>query len=299
MNAPVIIEVAVNGLCKKGRNPHVPETVAEIIEDGTGCIEAGASIIHAHASSYELEADEAYRQYADIFAGIRRRCPAAHLYPSAIGGASLAERVAHFPRLVDAGLIGMGYMDPGSVNILAELDDSGLPKGGFPYVNSFEHCNEQIAWFNREGIAPSLAVFEPGFLHLILTYYRAGVLPVGSLIKFYFGGDYSVVSGAPTVPHGLPPTPASLDALLAMMGDCPVPWAVSVIGGDLTQSSVLPYALERGGHVRVGLEDYAGARVPTNLELVEEVLEIIAATGRRPATPQETAAILGIRKRQE
>ena len=39
-------------------------------------------------------------------------------------------------------------------------------------------------------------------------------------------------------------------------------------------------ALERGGHLRVGLEDYAGPRTPRNVELVEEAAKLIASTGR-------------------
>lgn len=294
---PCIIEVALNGLCKKSRNPHAPETIEEIVEDAHACLEAGASIIHVHASRFDLGLDEAVAEYSEIFERILRRHPGAHLYPTGLSASNVADNAAHFPLLAERGLITMGYMDPGSVNLLSEIDESGLPKGGIAYANSYEYCNRQIEWFNAHGIAPSLAIFEPGFLNLVLCYHAAGVLPRGSMIKFYFAGEYSVASGRRTVPHGLPPTPASLEALLAMMGDCPVPWAVSAIGGDLGASPVLPYALARGGHVRVGLEDFGGDRNPTNLELVREAVNMAGRHARRPATPVEAAAILGIPSR--
>ena len=47
-----------------------------------------------------------------------------------------------------------------------------------------------------------------------------------------------------------------------MLDGCDLPWAVAVIGGDVVGSGLARLALERGGHVRVGLEDYAGPRTP-------------------------------------
>ena len=70
-------------------------------------------------------------------------------------------------------------------------------------------------------------------------------------------------------------------------------WLVNVYGGDVAASGMAKLALELGGHVRVGLEDYAGERTPSNLELVEEVVELAQKAGRRIATPKEAAAMLG------
>jgi uncharacterized protein (DUF849 family) len=53
-------------------------------------------------------------------------------------------------------------------------------------------------------------------------------------------------------------------------------------------------AIERGGHVRVGLEDFEGDRRPRNAELVAEAAELIRSMGHRVATPEETREILGI-----
>jgi 3-keto-5-aminohexanoate cleavage enzyme len=56
-------------------------------------------------------------------------------------------------------------------------------------------------------------------------------------------------------------------------------------------------AIERGAHVRVGLGDNpveADGSRPTNAELVARVVELAAAAGREPATPDEARAILGV-----
>jgi uncharacterized protein (DUF849 family) len=67
-----------------------------------------------------------------------------------------------------------------------------------------------------------------------------------------------------------------------------------VLAGDVIGSGLAHAALERGGHVRVGLEDYLASRTPTNAELMDEVTRVIEASGRTVATPHETRDILGI-----
>jgi uncharacterized protein (DUF849 family) len=79
---------------------------------------------------------------------------------------------------------------------------------------------------------------------------------------------------------------------LDLMEGCDLPWAVSVVGGDVTASEVAPLALERGGHLHLGLEFYGGEGTPTNAELVAEAVALCDKAGRPVATPDEAAAIL-------
>jgi len=79
-----------------------------------------------------------------------------------------------------------------------------------------------------------------------------------------------------------------------MLDGSGLPWAVAVIGGDVVGSGIARLALERGGHVRVGLEDYAGPRTPSNLELLREVTALARSVGRPLATCPETARLLGL-----
>ncbi|HTC80934.1 MAG TPA: 3-keto-5-aminohexanoate cleavage protein, partial [Acidimicrobiia bacterium] len=58
-------------------------------------------------------------------------------------------------------------------------------------------------------------------------------------------------------------------------------------------SGIAALAVERGGHVRVGLEDHhAPPRLARNEELVAEVAALCRAAGRPPATVEEAASIL-------
>lgn len=110
-------------------------------------------------------------------------------------------------------------------------------------------------------------------------------MPAGSLIKLYFGANN----------WGLPPTRASLDAYVAMLEGTGLPWSVAVLGGDLLATPLAEYALELGGHLRVGLEDYGGPGQPSNVELIERAIELCGRKGRPVASATEAADILGIR----
>jgi uncharacterized protein (DUF849 family) len=79
-----------------------------------------------------------------------------------------------------------------------------------------------------------------------------------------------------------------------MLDGTSLPWSVAVLGGDVVGCGLATLALERGGHVRVGLEDYAGEKTPSNEALVEQAVELISTEGRRVATPAETLELLGI-----
>ena len=97
-----------------------------------------------------------------------------------------------------------------------------------------------------------------------LAYFRAGRLPEGAMVKFYFGGPYGMFGKGPGVTFGLPPTKNALLAYLDMIEGTGLPWSVSVWGGDLIETPIARLALERGGHLHVGLEEHSGPRHPTN-----------------------------------
>ena len=90
----------------------------------------------------------------------------------------------------------------------------------------------------------------------MLTYHRAGRLPAGSMVKLYFGGEWGMWARARGVTFGLPPTRHALLAYLDMLEGTDLPWSVSVWGGDLMATPVARLALERGGHLHVGLEEH-------------------------------------------
>ena len=95
---------------------------------------------------------------------------------------------------------------------------------------------------------------------------------------------------------GLPPTARALDAYLEMimLAGCELPWSVAVMGGDLFETPVARLALERGGHLHVGLEDHLGSEQPTNEELVRRAIALCNEVGRPVASCAATAEMLAL-----
>ena len=229
-----------------------------------------------------LEPARAAELYLEAWRPILRVRPDVLLYPTVGFGASIEERYAHVALLAEAGMLRVGLVDPGSVNL-----------GDFVYVNSTTDIAHEVGLCTQHHLGPSVSIFEPGFLRAALALHRDGRLPAGALIKLYFGGehDYFGRSGAT---FGLPPTKAALDAYLEMLEGSGLPWSVAVVGGDVVASGLARLALERGGHLRVGLEDYAGTRTPTNEELVREAAALVRELGRPVASCAEAAELLGV-----
>ena len=286
----VVIEAAVNGATSKERNPNVPSTPAEIAADALTCLEAGAAIVHNHNADFAVDGARAAELYLEAWRPVLRERSDAILYPTLGFGPTIAERYAHVEKLAAAGVLRMSFVDTGSVN-LGGADAAGVPGGAeFVYVNSFSDIRHKMAICERFRLAPSIAIFEPGFLRTALAYERAGRMPKGAFVKLYFGAESGYLGAA----FGLPPTRRALEAYLELLEGSRLAWAVAVLGGDVVESGIARLALERGGHVRVGLEDHGGKRRPKNVELVAELVSLAREVGRPVATPAEAAALLGI-----
>ena len=289
----LIIEAAINGITSKAQNPHTPVAPEEIAADALACFAAGAAVVHNHTDNFTQPGAEIAARQLEGWRPVLAARPDAILYPTAGFGGDIEQRFAHVPLLAEACAMRMSVFDPGSLN-LGGVDADGVPGGfDFVYTNSFADIRHAAALCARYGLGPSISIFEPGFLRCALAYHRAGRLPAGAFVKLYFGGTADYVSGGSGgVGFGLPPTRLALEVYLEMLGGCGLPWAVAVIGGDVVESGLARLAIEKGGHVRVGLEDYAGSRTPANRELVEEVAALGAQLGRPPATCVQAAAIL-------
>lgn len=284
---PVIIEVAVNGGTKKDKNPNSPQTPEEIASDALSCIAAGASIVHQHDASGN--AKECAALGLQTYQAILAERPNAICYPTiAFAGKTIEEAWAHNRILAEAGVLRMAFLDPGSLN-LSGLDETGAPDTGeFVYANS----NKDIRWLIEQckdlKLAPSMAIFDASFLRNAVAYDAAGQLPQGSFAKLYFCDNKDRLS------FGLWPTEAALNAYLEMLSGCSLPWASAVLSGDLVESGMAELTLKKGGHLRVGLEDYGGKNTPSNVELVEAAADVVTSLGYTVATPEQTAEILNM-----
>lgn len=284
---PVIVEAAINGITQRVANPHVPLSPEEIAADALACFDAGASVVHNHIDRFGGTPAEAAERYLEGWRPVLDARPEALLYPTIHFDDGISYE--HLVPLGESGLLRLGIVDPGSVN-LGGVDGDGVPAGGLVYGNSFDTIARAFELCDQHRLGPNMAIYEPGFLRTALAWWQAGRMPRGAMLKLYFGTD----DGYMGAPFGLPPTATALEAYLEVLGDCDLPWAVSIVKGDLCRSDLALMALERGGHLHVGLEFFGGDRQPTNVELVEEAVALCAEVGRPVATLSEAAAILDL-----
>jgi uncharacterized protein (DUF849 family) len=79
---------------------------------------------------------------------------------------------------------------------------------------------------------------------------------------------------------------------MAMLRGSGLNWAVAVLGGGIFDTPIAELAVQRGGHLRVGLEDHAGAM--SNVDEVRKAKALCEKHGRQLATCAEAEKLLGI-----
>jgi 3-keto-5-aminohexanoate cleavage enzyme len=286
---PLIIEISLNGQTPKSVNATVPYSDDEIVEQAIACMEAGASLVHNHTSepiiggTGVLDAELYARPWRKLLAAR----PDAILTPTMPVGQDVAveTRYAHIEQLASEGLITMGLCDPGSFNYAGMGSDGLFRSSNYVYRNDTHDAHYYVETCRRLNIGLSISIFEPGFVKFVMAYVRAGKLPKGCMIKFYFGTE--------NLSFGLPPTEKALEAYLEMIEGSGLPWLVSSFGEDCVGCGLAEHSIKRGGHVQVGLEPLGKSkRAVTNLELVEEVVALAKHHNRPIATPAQAAEIL-------
>lgn len=289
-NVPLIIEVSLNGSVKPEQNPHVPYDDDDIVAQAVECMEAGAALVHNHTrdpvfrESGIMDAEDYARPWRKLLA-IR---PDAILTPTMPAnppnGVPVADRFAHITVMAEEGLIAQGLCDPGSFSVSVPMEDGAFAPSQLVYRNDARDSHFYVEECRRLNLGMSISIFEPGFVKFIMSLHRAGRLPPGGIMKFYFGSD--------AMSFGLPPTAKALDAYLEMIEGSDLPWSVSAFGDDCVGCGLAEMAILRGGHVQVGIEPYGGPRKPKNIELVEEVVALATRLGRPIASPEQAAEIL-------
>jgi len=294
-DTPVILEVAINGSTKKKVNPTAPETAAELAAEAIKCLDAGATIVHAHSGKPSENVADAVQAYAVAFEPVRKKHPHGIIYPTANFDPAVYHRnrtvwppevqSGHYRPLAEAGLANMILLDTGVVP-LAVYDKNGMiPEKGFWWYGFWPGDNKiVIDTCNELGCGASISVFEPGWMKNVVAMARAGTLPIGSKLNIYFA-DYGF-AGMP------PPIPEALQLYLHMIEGLDLKWSVGVVNHDVMETPLAQMALERGGSFRVGLEDWG--RGPSNLEQLDRAKEMINKVGRPIVSGAEAIEYLDI-----
>lgn len=286
---PALIEVAVSPL----RRGIPAQTVERIVHDSIASIDAGAGIVHHH-HDMRLDDEASTRQLIEIGRQIQAARPGSLVYTDYLTGQDkpVWEENAYLHGMADAGVLTMFAADPG-LTAFPGVARNGLPTHTYVDGLRYGDAHELIEFSKQVGVPVSVGVFEPGQLRWIMHYERAAGFSPGTIVKLYFGGTHMVdQANSPGINFGLPGTPAALDVYLSMMDGSSLPWVVSLFGDPILDSGLARHALERGGHVRVGIEDAAIDTGMTNPEMVAAAAELAAQVGRPVATAAQALGVL-------
>jgi 3-keto-5-aminohexanoate cleavage enzyme len=268
---PVIIAAAVVGAeVTRARSPFVPYLPEEIARAAVDAGRAGAAVVHLHARWPDGRPSQDPRHFREIVDRIRGAGSDVVIQVSTGGavGMSLEERLGS---LVDGAE--MGTLNLGTMNF-----------GDGVFVNARPDIVEVAARLRARGLVPECEVYDAGMVETLRWLREEG----------HLAGPYHVqlVLG---VPGGMAASERNLRFLVEGLPE-PVRWSVAGVGR--AQLPMAELALALGGHVRVGLEDNLfvsrGVLARGSDALVELAVSAAARAGRRPATPAEARALLGI-----
>ncbi|MBY0423689.1 MAG: 3-keto-5-aminohexanoate cleavage protein [Parvularculaceae bacterium] len=270
----VWVEAALNGAAGRAYQPRIPIAVQEIIDDAVVCAGEGASLIHVHAYDADGKPTEDADIYSRIIEGVRARCDAI-VYPTLALAGTVEERYSPIRALMRRGLLEVGVVDPGSVNITHRIQVA-MGAAGFVYPNPDEHIREGLRLAAQGGWRPAFAIYEPGFARLGAAL-AATVADLKTPVYRIMFSDHLL--------FGMPPSKRGVEFYAAHLDET-APGAPKMLSGlDADVTGVMDAALERGFHIRVGLEDAPFGTDRSNAELVREAAQRIVSAGSKLASP--------------
>ena len=271
---PIVIAVAITGSVPRKRdNPALPTTPAEQVESTHAAFEAGASLVHIHVRDADENPSSDPALFAEVQEGVRKHCPGMIVQFSTGGrGRDPASRGNALDRRPN-----MASLSTGSVNFPTII-----------YENSATLVTDLATRMQQFGVRPEIELFDLSHIHGARRLIEAGLMDERPHVQVVMG-----------VKNALPAEERLLDLMLGeIRRQLPkATWTAAGIG--VNQSRVMGWVLARGGDgVRTGLEDNIRVSkdrlAASNAELVRIAAETCARHGRRPASPEEARAALGL-----
>lgn len=267
---PLLITCAgVGAEITKEQQPALPVTPQEVAADAAAVREAGAAIYHLHVRDASGRPTMDVAAFSSALQAIRDACDIIVQFTTggAIGDPEEA-RLAPLDLRPE-----MASLTTGTVNFGEEVFWNPLPLVRRFYARMLEL-----------GVLPEFEIFEPGMIASADRLYGE----LGATHHRHF--DF--VLGVPGA------MPAWDDAVGFLAAHLPEGSTWSATGIGRAHLPVTRAAIELGGHVRTGFEDVRylepGRLAASNAELIARVADMGRERGRRPATPDEARALLGL-----
>jgi 3-keto-5-aminohexanoate cleavage enzyme len=292
MSNKVIIEVRINEYTLRDHNPHVPYSPEEIASQALECWREGAAIIHYHAREPKTGAPSADpKLYAETVRRIKEKSDL--LTMPTLGAWSLPSpeaRIAHIVEMANDPLTKpeLGPIDMATGNVdMFDPETKRFKTTETVYMNTTKTWQFFAETMKSAGVKPVQALWHIGSVRATQAFVEMGVFaePVWCELVLTEGG---ILAGHPGTVRGME---AFLDFLPQQAN---WHWSVMSYGGNLFP--VAAAAMERGGHVSIGLGDYHYRELefPTNAQLVARVAQLAHDMGRAVATPTEARQMLGV-----
>ena len=269
MSRDVILNFTPTGMVPtKKITPHVPVSVAEIVEDVLRAADLGITMVHLHARSEERQ-EPTYKKevYARIIEGIRKYCPHMVICVSLSGRNFNEIEKRSDPLNLEANLKpDMGSLTLSSLNFVNSAS-----------VNSPETVSALAKMMLDKGIVPELEVFDLGMINYAKYLIKKGLLKPPYYFNLLFGNISSAQS--------------KLSHVSTCLNDLPDEsyWSLAGIGDAQFEMNSLSMAI--GGGVRVGIEDNIwfdrkSQKLATNEALLKRVHQIANSLERKIMTPE-------------
>jgi 3-keto-5-aminohexanoate cleavage enzyme len=291
LNKPAIIEVRLNEWSLREHNPHVPWSPEEIADDAYACWKAGASIVHFHVRALDGSPAHDLDLYGRAIRAIRERCDVM-IHPTMAGVVTPDPAVRIQPLITlcedPATRPDFAPLDMGSTNLDVYLSaEKRFTTEAKTYVNSVGTLRYLAEHVQALQLKELMCVWTVPCLRTIDAFIDAGYIrddPALLCLVLTEGG----------IQGGHPGTIDGLESLLRFMPERRIEWSVCCREGNLFP--VAEAALQRGGHVSIGLGDYAYAEIgaPSNTQLVEQVRALAEKSGRAVASVAQTRQMLGM-----
>jgi len=288
----LIIQVRVNEGQMRSANPHVPYSPAEIAKTVAECWRAGASVVHFHARESETGApstDPAL--YAETVRLIKKECDII-TFPT-LGANTLPtvkERLAHIAHMAKDPATKPDCVPADMLTTNMDLYDrkrKEFRSGDRLYLNTTQMLQELCRTTRGMGVKPVAMMWNIAGIRLTQAFVEMGLFEEPLMCELTVFGD-----GLEQFGH-----PATIKGLQALIDFIPPAarwqWMVSVIQAN--PAPLHAYAIASGGHVAIGLGDYAHSELgyPSNAQLVSRMAELAKAMGREVATAREARQMFG------